>query len=144
LGLSDEFEAPTVNGQVAVLAEQISSLSSMQVNLSKPQVLSWVNQWWVKSDMQLKITKADDFLNDCEAFFTSLVTSFKTRAGEVTILWTKVTVLSVGCGGHSPSSSFGSISICIPLIVSRFRSCSASSFYATSSNILAPGKSVAE
>jgi hypothetical protein len=100
LGLSDEFEAPTVNGRVAVLAERISTLHSAQANLSEPQVLNWVNQWWGKSDMKLKIAKSDDFSNDCEAFLTSLVTSFKSQG-----------IANEGCcfvlGSYSSSSAFG-------------------------------------
>jgi hypothetical protein len=44
LGLTSEFEAPTLNSRVSVLAEQISSLDvAASSNISEPQVLSWVS-----------------------------------------------------------------------------------------------------
>jgi hypothetical protein len=68
--------------------------------------------------MKLKVAKADDFSNDCEAFLTSLVTSFKTQVGEVTILQTKVATLSVGATPPAAplvASTFSSLSQCLGL-----------------------------
>jgi hypothetical protein len=80
LGLLAEFEAPTLNGRVAILAEKVSSLKPTTVNLSETQVITWVDSWWKKSDNQKKFKVAEDFSKDCGAFLTSLVSSFQTQS----------------------------------------------------------------
>jgi hypothetical protein len=95
LGLSHEYEAPTLNGCVAVLVERISSLNSMSANLTEPQVMSWVHHWWLKSDMSPKITKAEKFAVDCESFLTTLVSTIKKQTGDVSTLFLEVKNLTL-------------------------------------------------
>lgn len=94
LGFSWEFDAPTLNGRVAMLAEKLSA-HKPAVNISETQVLSWVESWWTKSALPAKLKTAEEFSNDCESFLTSLVTSFQQQAGEVASLAVKVNSLVV-------------------------------------------------
>jgi hypothetical protein len=93
LGLSAEFEAPTLNGRVAVLAERISSFTPSSLNVSEPKVLALVKQWWEKSEMKNQISHADEFSNACEVFLTELVTKVNDQVDKVTTLQTQVTHL---------------------------------------------------
>jgi hypothetical protein len=113
LGLTSEFEAPTLNGRVSVLAERISSLNvAAAANVSEPQVVSWVNQWWTKSDMRSQISKADDFAIECEAFLTTLVSTIKVQTGQVSSLLVKVNDLTLASASasqvHPPRAPMGS------------------------------------
>ena len=110
LGLSAEFEAPTLNGQVAILAEKVSSLKPASVNLSETQVLTWVNSWWNKTENKKKFKAAEDFSKDCGTFLTSLVSSFQTQATAVQTQANELARLSVRINSMAnvSTTSFGS------------------------------------
>ena len=78
LGLSSEFVAPTLNGRVAIIAEKVSNMIPAVTPISETQVLSWVNLWWTSTATQVKVDAAEVFSQDCQAFLSSLVTSFQT------------------------------------------------------------------
>jgi hypothetical protein len=109
LGLSTEFVAPTLNGRMAIIAEKVSAMRPAGEIISETHVVTWVNSWWSKKASQAKIDKAELFATDCEAFLTSLVTSFQKQSDEITLLSTKVRSLAVSPGPgsmpHQPSSS---------------------------------------
>jgi hypothetical protein len=107
LGLAWEFDAPTLNSRVDILAEKVSTLKPAEI-LLETQVLSWVDAWWAKSALPAKIKAADDFLAECEIFLTSLVTSFQKQAGEVSSLATRVNVLATAAPPAArPSQALG-------------------------------------
>jgi hypothetical protein len=57
LGLSSEFEAPTLNGRVALLADQSVTLDVKPTvsSISESQVLDWINNWWGAHEIQQRL-----------------------------------------------------------------------------------------
>jgi hypothetical protein len=109
LGLSVQFVAPTLNGRVAILAEEVSSLQKPG-NLLETQVITWVNSWWKSSPSPRKIEASGKFSQDCEMFLTSLVTSFQKNASEVSALASKVKTLTSSSIPSTPSFSTSGMS----------------------------------
>jgi hypothetical protein len=108
LGLSSDFEAPTLNGQMAIIAEKVSSLKPTGVNILETQVVSWVNAWWSKGTEKVKIKAAESFLMERKSFLSSLVTSFQNQSKEVAALAAKVQGLTNGTTTKAATQTLGS------------------------------------
>jgi hypothetical protein len=84
--LSSEFEAPTLNGQVALLADKLSLFEGLK-NSSEPQVMEiqvqkWVDKWLTTQDITTRLRGRDSFTLECETFLGSLVTTIQGQATE--------------------------------------------------------------
>jgi hypothetical protein len=104
LGLSAEFVAPTLNGQVALIAEKVITAlkpSGTGTPVSQAQVTTWVNAWWSKMPTQAQVDDAQVFCKDCEKFLTSLVISFQKQSADVAALAAKVQTLTIGLANSS-------------------------------------------
>jgi hypothetical protein len=115
LGLSPDFETPTLNGRMAIIAEKVSSLKPAGVNILEMQVVSWVNAWWCKGTEKVKIKAAESFLMECKSFLSSLVTSIQNQSKEVAALAANVQGLTNGTTtkAATQTSDTGFFNLCI-------------------------------
>jgi hypothetical protein len=122
-GQSVEFEAPTLNGRFAVLADRFQSLRAADFStfevaflpkrheslrvveiISETQVIAWVNDWWTNSDMETKIAKADLFADECGFFLPSLVSNVMAQGKKVQKL-TAANASRIGSREYSSASA---------------------------------------
>jgi FtsZ-binding cell division protein ZapB len=90
IGLSSEFEAPTLNGRVALLADKFSLFEGLR-NPPEPQVTEfqvqkWVDKWLTTHDITTRLRGWDSFTSECETFLGSLVTTIQGQATEIAAL----------------------------------------------------------
>jgi hypothetical protein len=84
LGLSAEFNAPTLNGRAALLAEKNVLLkgkpSARTPAVSESQVVIWVNQWWGNHKIQQYLAGWETYTMECEAFLGKIVSRITAQA----------------------------------------------------------------
>jgi hypothetical protein len=87
VGLSSNFEAPTLNGRVALLAEKFSSVNIPEApQMSETQVLQTVNNWWASHETKDRMLGWDAFATDCEAFLGSMVSTIQSQTSDISSL----------------------------------------------------------
>jgi hypothetical protein len=97
LGLSSDFEAPTLNGRVALLADKFATLhgpsSPPEPQIMEPQVVEWLNRWWTSQAVSDCTSGWAAFNKECESFLGSMVASIQTQAGEISTLASEMAAL---------------------------------------------------
>jgi hypothetical protein len=87
VGLSSDFEAPTLNGRVALLAGKFSLLEipdfPVAVQTTEVQVLETVNKWWATHELPRCLDAFDSFNSDCESFLGSMVSSIQRQSTDI-------------------------------------------------------------
>jgi hypothetical protein len=88
LGLSSEFEAPTLNGRVALLADRFVMLDDKPAvtQITESQVVDWVNKWWGPHEIHRRLRGWETFTTECETFLSSMVSTINVQAGDIAAL----------------------------------------------------------
>jgi hypothetical protein len=93
-GLSSDFEAPTLNGRVALLADKFvpfdGSKTSTEPRVTEVEVLKWVNRWWSSFDLITRMREIESFLKDCESFLGNMVASIHAHTTDISTIATQV------------------------------------------------------
>jgi hypothetical protein len=105
LGLSSEFEAPALNGRVALLADKFFTLdvNSTVSSISESQVLDWINNWWGAHEIQQCLRGWETFTPECDAFLSSMVATIQAQAVEITDLASQMSGLVRASGRSLPA-----------------------------------------
>jgi hypothetical protein len=105
LGLSSEFEAPTLNGRVALLADRFVLLENTPSvsPILEPQVLDWINNWWGAHEIHRHLRGWETFTTECAAFLSSMVTTIHVQAGDVAALAAQMSGLIQESAKRMPS-----------------------------------------
>jgi hypothetical protein len=107
LGLSSEFEAPTLNGRVALLADRFVTLEDKPSAspILESQAVDWMNKWWGTHVIHQRLRGWETFTTECETFLSSMVSTIHIQAGDISALAAQMSGLIEESATRTPFES---------------------------------------
>jgi hypothetical protein len=89
-GMSFEFEPPTLNGRVALLADKFASWEGLgkpaEPQVLERQVQEWINKGWSAHKIHHWLRSWDSFTVECESFLGNMISAIRVQTTNIAML----------------------------------------------------------